>query len=174
MKLKLLSLVIGLQVAWVLGTVATQEARLHSAPTVLLETRPVDPRDLLRGDYVILNYKISTIPLNLFEPRLRAAPPPGKMVHAVLERRGQFHEAVSASLEFPKASPGQVVIRGTAAHGWQSDAVRIAYGLERYYVREGTGNPSGKLTVEAAIAKSGQASIKQVFLDGKPYREAIR
>jgi hypothetical protein len=41
-------------------------------------------------------------------------------------------------------------------------------------VPEGTGNPSGKLTVQAAIARSGHATIKQVFLDGKPYREVMR
>jgi uncharacterized membrane-anchored protein len=174
MKLTLLSLVIGLQVAWILGTVATQETQLRFAPTLLLETRPVDPRDLLRGDYVILNYKISSLPLNLFQPPLPAAPVPGKLVYAVLAPRGQFHEAVRASLEFPKVTPGQVVIRGTVVHNWQPDAVRVAYGLERYYVPEGTGNPSGKLTVQAAIARSGHATIKQVFLDGKPYREVMR
>lgn len=48
------------------------------------------------------------------------------------------------------------------------------YGLERYYVREGTGNPRGKLTVEAVVPASGQARIKQVFVDGKPYAKAMK
>lgn len=34
---------------------------LRSGTEVLLKTAPVDPRDLLRGDYVILTYDISTI-----------------------------------------------------------------------------------------------------------------
>ena len=178
MKLKLLGLVLGLQVAWILGTVATQESRLNSAPTVLLETRPVDPRDLLRGDYVILNYAISQIPLNLFQPPPPEAPPAGRPVYVLLEQRGRFHEAVGASMELPKPAPGQTVIRGTTEHSWPAPGinspVRVQYGLERYYVPEGTGNPQGKLTVEAAVAKSGQAVIKQVFVDGKPYREAMK
>ena len=39
---------------------------------------------------------------------------------------------------------------------------------------EGTGNPQGKLTVEAAVPRSGQAVIKQVFVEDKPYRQALR
>jgi uncharacterized membrane-anchored protein len=178
MKLKLLGLVLGLQVAWVLGTVATQEHRLRSAPTVLLETQPVDPRDLLRGDYVILNYKISQIPLKLFAPTQTEALPAGCAVYVVIERRGQFHEAVSASLALPESGSHQTVILGTVDSSWgpggTGTPVRLRYGLERYYVAEGTGNPAGKLTVEAAVSNSGRATIKQVFVDGKPYREAMK
>ena len=178
MKLKLLALVLGLQVAWILATVTTQELNLRSAPTVLLETRPVDPRDMLRGDYVILSYKISGVPLGLFQPPLAEVPHAGQTVFVVLEPRGQFHEAVSAALQRPQPAPGQVVIRGTTEQSWQTSrsnaTVRVHYGLERYYVAEGTGNPRGKLTVHAAVPDSGAATIKEVFLDGKPYREAMR
>jgi uncharacterized membrane-anchored protein len=50
MKLKILVLVLALQTAWILGTTLVQERALASGKVVLLETRPVDPRDLLRGD----------------------------------------------------------------------------------------------------------------------------
>jgi uncharacterized membrane-anchored protein len=50
----------------------------------------------------------------------------------------------------------------------------VEYGLERYYVREGTGNPRGKITVQAAVPDSGQARIKAVFVDGKPYADAMK
>jgi hypothetical protein len=43
-----------------------------------------------------------------------------------------------------------------------------------YYVKEGTGNPRGKLTVEVAVGAAGKGIIKQVFLDGNPYVEAMR
>jgi uncharacterized membrane-anchored protein len=65
-------------------------------------------------------------------------------------------------------------MQGQCRHWWGgSSSVRVEYGLERYYVREGTGNPRGKLTVQAAVPKSGRATIKQVFVDGKPYAEAM-
>jgi uncharacterized membrane-anchored protein len=60
MKLKLLILVLGLQTAWILGTTFVEERGLASGTVVLLEARPVDPRDLLRSDYIILNYKSAT------------------------------------------------------------------------------------------------------------------
>ena len=45
---------------------------------------------------------------------------------------------------------------------------------QRCYVWEGTGNPHGEITVRVAVPASGQGSIKQVFLDGRPYAEAMQ
>ena len=65
MKLKILILVLALQTAWILGTTFQQEHALSVGKIVMLETERVDPRDMLRGDYLILNYKISNVPTNL-------------------------------------------------------------------------------------------------------------
>ncbi|HEY8899147.1 MAG TPA: GDYXXLXY domain-containing protein, partial [Chthoniobacterales bacterium] len=47
----------------ILGLVALYAWQSQTpGPRYLLQTRPVDPRDLLRGDYVILGYEISTPP----------------------------------------------------------------------------------------------------------------
>lgn len=173
MKLKLLVAILTLQVAWIIGTSAVQEVRLRHAPAILLETRPVDPRDLLRGNYVILNYAISTLAPELFEPRLEAPLPGGHSVYVLLERRGEYFEAVRAALEPLMPAEGQVLLLGLSQPGWTAGA-RVEYGIERYYVPEGQGNPVGKLTVEVAVPKSGQALIKQVHLDGRPFREAMK
>ena len=46
----------------VLGFMVESRASiLRSGTDVRLKTLPVDPRDLLRGDYVILSYGISSI-----------------------------------------------------------------------------------------------------------------
>ena len=177
MKLKLLLLVLALQTAWILGTTFVQERGLAGGKVVLLETQPVDPRDLLRGDYVILNYKISDVALSLFSPALTNGPAPGETVYVALGPRGQFHEVVLGSTDRITPAGGQVVLKGQSRSGWNSAArstVHVEYGLERYYVREGTGNPRGKLTVQAAVPDSGRAQIKQVFVDGKPYKEAMK
>jgi uncharacterized membrane-anchored protein len=174
MKLKLLGLVLALQAMWVLGTAFVHEQRLQS-PTVLLETRPVDPRDLLRGDYVILNYEISDIELTKFAPPLSSAPPEGTPVFVALEKRGEFHRVASASLNAITPAPNQVVIRGHVGSRWgRPGGVRVEYGLERYYVPEGTGNPRGKLTVRAAVSKTGESLIKEVYVDGKPYGQVMK
>jgi len=174
MKIKAFIIVLTLQSTLLLGLVAQQEFRLASPTTVLLETVPVDPRDLLRGDYVTLGYKISTLPNTLFSPPLSSGDAViGKPVFVGLEKRGQFHEAVRASFDRPEPKPGQIILQGRGVRFWGSQA-RVEYGLERYYVKEGTGNPRGKLTVEVAISNDGKGVIKQVFLDGKPYAEAMR
>jgi uncharacterized membrane-anchored protein len=175
MKLKLLALVLGLQTAWILGTTFVQERGLATGTLVLLETQPVDPRDLLRGDYITLNYKISDIPLTVLSPQQTNALPPGTIVFVALEPRGDFYAVAKASTEPMVPESGQVVLRGRAQSWWNTSSVHLEYGLEKYFVREGTGTPPrGKLTVQAAVPASGRAQIKAVFLDGKPYAEAIK
>jgi uncharacterized membrane-anchored protein len=174
MRVKMFILVLVLQTAWLLGTTFVQERGLASGTVVLLETRPVDPRDLLRGDYLILNYKISDVSLSAFSPAQTNALPPGTPVYVALERHGDFHEVVKASLEPIASAPGQVVLRGRAQAWWSETNVHLEYGLERFYVREGTGNPAGKITVQAAVPASGRAQIKAVFVDGKPFSEASK
>jgi uncharacterized membrane-anchored protein len=181
MKTKLLFLVVALQSAWVVGTIVMQEIALRSGVVVRLETEPVDPRDLLRGDYVILNYKISTVPINAFPPdqQGRASVADGEPVHILLDNSGDYHGVASASLQPITDESGRPVLRGTIHRHWRSlnetnAPVRVEYGLERYYVREGTGNPRGKLTVDVAVPNNGRGIIQQVYLDGVPYAEAMR
>ena len=177
MKLKLLILILALQAAWILGTTYVQERALTHGKVVLLETQPVDPRDLLRGDYLILNYKISDVPLDLFTPPRTNGLPPGQTVYVALEPRGQYHEVVRASTEPIEPAADCIVLKGRTQTWWRDNgrtSAHLEYGLERYYVREGTGNPRGQITVQVAVPTSGQGSIKQVFLDGKPYAEAMK
>ncbi len=179
MKTKLFSLVVGLQVLWVIATVVVQEAKLSQGTVVRLETRPVDPRDLLRGDYVILNYEISTLNAILFKEGLTNRAPDGTPVYVKLERQGDFHLAIEASFSPLTADANHPVLRGTVESTWtwtpnNPANVRVNYGLERFYVREGTGNPRGKLTVDVAIPSSGKGIIREVFLDGVKYAEAMK
>ena len=176
MKTKLFILVVALQSAWLLGTVAIQERALFSGKVITLETEPVDPRDLLRGDYLILNYKISDVPTQLFSPPASTNLPGGTKVYVALEPRGEFFAVARAGTSPFEPSGNQLLLKGTRTWGgWnRANAVHLEYGLERYYVREGTGNPRGKLTVQAVVPSSGQARIKQVFLDGKPYAEVMK
>jgi len=177
MKLKLLILVLALQCAWIGYTVATQEYGLASGKLVMLETQRVDPRDLLRGDYLILNYKISTVSTNLFSPSVKMDLPPGtKVFVALAPGTNDFYQVIRASTEPIAPDAGEVLLVGKSTDGWWGggQGIHVLYGIEKYFVAEGTGNPGGKLTVQIAVPKSGRAAIKQVFVDGKPYAEAMR
>jgi hypothetical protein len=176
MRAKLLILILALQSAWVVGTAFTQERVLRVGKAILLETQPVDPRDLLSGDFIQLNYKISNVPTKLFSPPIGGNLPTGSIVFVALTRHGQFYEIARASAdEFDPAS-GEILLRGRVGSGrWQpSGSIHLEYGLERFYVPEGKGNPRGKLTVQAVVPSSGDAAIKEVFIDGKPFADAMK
>jgi uncharacterized membrane-anchored protein len=176
MKLKLVILVLALQTAWLLGTVAVQEHALATGKIILLETRRVDPRDLLRGDYLILNYKISDVPVNLFSPPVNKDLPYGtKVFVALAPGTNQFYEVIKASTNELAPSANEILLRGrNDQRWWSTNSIHVAYGIENYYVAEGNGNPTGKLTVQAVVPASGQPKIKEVFVDGKPYAEAMK
>jgi uncharacterized membrane-anchored protein len=179
MKTKLFILVLALQSVWILGTAFTQERVLHRGQVILLETQPVDPRDLLRGDFVRLNYKISDVPREkFFAPPLAGELPSGTAVFVAVAptRTNECYQLARASTEWFAPASNEVVLRGRAAQSWRNSAgsIHVEYGLEQYFVAEGTGNPRGKLTVQAAVTKSGRASIKEVFVDGKPYAEVMK
>ena len=174
MKLKLFVLVLLLQSGWLVGMAMKQEYALSHGATIVLETVPVDPRDMLSGDYVILSYKISSVPFKLFSPGITNDLPVGKTVYVALEKHGSFHEAVSASTNLITPAARQVVLKGHSVSGWNHEQVRVEYGLERFYIHEGTGNVRGKLTAEIAVTDSGQGMVKQVFVDGKPFAETVK
>ena len=177
MKLKLLLLVLALQSAWLLGTVFVQERALATGKTILLEARRVDPRDVLRGDYLILNYSISDVPRKLFSPPVaKELPVSAKIFVALVPGTNRFYEVRRASTNEIMPAADELVLRGKSDYAWwaATNSIHVAYGIEHYFVAEGTGNPAGKLTVEAVVPASGRAGIRQVFVDGKPYAEAMK
>jgi len=178
MKLKILIAVLALQTAWILGTVVTQENILRVGKVVLLETQPVDPRDPLRGDFVRLNYKISNVPLKLLAASVKMDQPYVGNVFVAIAPTGTngFWEITRADIKNISPADNEVVLRGAAGRSWWNPVgtIRVEYGIEQYFVAEGTGNPRGKLTVQAAVSSSGRATIKEVFVDGKPYVEVMK
>ena len=111
---------------------ARQELALRRGTVVLLESGPVDPRDLLRGDYVILSHKISVLPAALFAAGVPQRHTGGTPVFVRLEKRGEFHEAVAASFSPLDADAGHPVLRGTVSSwsggGSDRDPVQLSAG----------------------------------------------
>jgi uncharacterized membrane-anchored protein len=178
MKLKFFILVLALQTAWLLGMVASQEYALAHGKAILLETQPVDPRDLLSGDYLMLRYKISDVPTNLFSTAVKKdLPNDTKIFVALAPGTNQFYVVTRASTNaLAPLSDAEVVLAGKSTYAWwnTTNSIHVEYGIERYYVAEGTGNPHGKLTARAIVPASGHAKLQQVFLDGKPYEQAMK
>ncbi|RVA45300.1 GDYXXLXY domain-containing protein, partial [Mesorhizobium sp. M7A.F.Ca.CA.004.11.1.1] len=65
-RLVISALVLALvQIGFLSWIIAGRAAILRNGKEVLLKIEPVDPRDLLRGDYIILGYDISRIPVKM-------------------------------------------------------------------------------------------------------------
>jgi uncharacterized membrane-anchored protein len=183
-------LLVAFQIVLMAGLIGYKQVTLITGQRVLLETVPVDPRDLFRGDYVILNYPFSTLESwQRREPGDAAYPPSlkdlrkGDGVYVKLKKSGRFWDAES----FSKARPeeGELFIRGTLVSAPSPPpaqiAVRASYGIESLFVPEGKGRdleavqrePGGKLIVEAAVDRHGKAAIRSVILEGKDGRRVL-
>lgn len=157
-------LVVVAQATFLLSWAGWHEYVRTQAPVIRLKTRPVDPQDLLRGDFMVLRYEIGDVAL----PIPPGAPDPlDKEYWIVLEPRDGFHAAVSAAETKPALKPGQIAVRGRAT--WRNGR-RVAYGIEDYFVPEGKGSPRfTTIEVEAAVSPTHRLYLKRVLLDGKPY-----
>lgn len=178
MNRRLLWIVLAAQILFLVAGSLRQEWILSQGKPILLETAPVDPRDLLRGDYLTLGYPINTIPSQSFRPPIPEAPPTGTVVWVTLNTDGPFATVASASLQRPHVeSPDLTVVSGRVVSAFipasEIGSIRVNYGIERFFVREGTGNPNGKLTVQARADSSGNLRIQDLFLNGVPYRKAM-
>lgn len=161
-----------------------QRARiLRNGAEVRLKTVPVDPRDLFRGDYVVLGYPISVVETEQGAQPYRS----GETVFVTLGRDEQgFARAVGVSREWPKDGGAAVVIAGRVATtsacvtrddgttdcSGRRNRLRVTYGLESYFVPQGEGKAietmeKTRIEVVAAVSPSGEAAIKRLLIDGK-------
>ncbi|MBR1133473.1 GDYXXLXY domain-containing protein [Bradyrhizobium iriomotense] len=162
--------------------VADRMQILRDGREVTLQTQPVDPRDLLRGDYVVLRYDISQLPAGSLTGKPSGTRNPVVFVRLAPNANG-LYEAVSVHAEPVPVTAPEILIRGRVSHSCGStspifcDKLTIKYGLESYFVPEGEGRTleqarnQQKLRVVAAVLPSGRAAIKRLLLDGQPVYE---
>jgi uncharacterized membrane-anchored protein len=126
-----------------------------------LRLAPVDPTDLLAGEYMTLRYEISALDENL--PR-DAAFFAGERIYVrlsddqVAEPLGYAHKPIEGRF-----------IAGWVVERW--DAQEIDYGIEQYYIPEGAGRNvwiNGSWTASVAIDRSGNARIIELLREGSP------
>ena len=154
---------------------------LREGTEVTLQTRPVDPRDFLRGDYVVLNYDISRLPAGPLQNKPADTRNPIVFVKLAPNRDG-LYEAISVYADAVAVKSPEVLIRGRVTYGATCgpmgrvfcDKLQVRYNLESYFVPEGEGRKleqvrnQRKLMVVAAVMPSGRAAIKRLLVDGGP------
>jgi uncharacterized membrane-anchored protein len=171
-----------LQCALLILMVGDRVRILREGREVTLQTQPVDPRDLLRGDYVVLGYDISQLPAGALAGQPTAERNPVVFVKLAPDANG-LYQAASVHAEPVTVTAPEVLIRGRITHSCGStsrtfcDKLQIRYGLESYFLPEGEGKTleqarnQQKLRIVAAVLPSGRAAIKRLLLDGQPVYE---
>ncbi|MFC1597078.1 GDYXXLXY domain-containing protein [Planctomycetota bacterium] len=168
-ELFILVLAVGLQVVVLGGMIVWEATPLVTGDTILLRVVPVDPRDLFRGDYVILSYDFSRARpgsiAGLPQSRRNGRDWQGRTVYVslALESDGRHWRADRYSTTRPSSGK---YLRGTIT-GYH----RISCGIESYYVQEGTGREyeqairNRKLSAEVAVTSDGQATLKALRIE---------
>jgi uncharacterized membrane-anchored protein len=161
---KILTVTVAAQLLILVGMIALRAVPLITGQTVLVRVQPVDPRDLFRGDYVTLSYDFSRIPPQGIEglPEKqwgKVSKWEGRAVYVPLVRDSipGHWRAEKVTLLKPAAGPfikGQMGRYGS-----------LQFGIEAYYVKEGTGRVyeqairDRRLSAKLAVASSGQAVL---------------
>lgn len=146
---------LAVQVLVILGIVIVKLAVLSGGTEIALRLVPVDPRDMLRGDYMTIRYDISSVPGYYFS---YSPIQDGDTVYVPLIKNGLFWTATSGvSKNLPvQKNTDYVYIKGTVINGGAEASafsgnnnfnrfnntgnVSLKYNIEQYYVPEGLGN----------------------------------
>ncbi len=155
----LLLAAVGLQLLILVGLVVWRIGPLVNGEAITVPVEPVDPRDLFRGDYVILSYAFSRASAvdGAFSPA------EGQTVYAVLTRDGNHWRAERFTYQKPTEG---VFLRGKVLSGG-----RVEYGIESYFVQEGTGRKyedavrSRTLIAELRVTRDGTAALHALKIE---------
>ncbi|MCL2145288.1 MAG: GDYXXLXY domain-containing protein [Endomicrobia bacterium] len=147
-----------------------KESLLRYGKEVMLRVIPVDPRDLFRGDYVILSYEISSISgeQKIFGSYGEDAEEEkiyyGETVYVALIEDGEYYKGGNIYKSRPKRG---LFIKGKIRDG------AIVYGIENFFVPEGEGKiiedarNRNKVSAKVFINSYGSALVKELYIDGK-------
>ena len=190
LKITLLVLV---QVVALAAMIADKQWTLNTGTPVVLQTIPVDPRSLFRGDYARLAYSISELRLD-GETALGGDKDFRRhdTVWVAIKPDPDGAKAVSVHHQRSAIAPGLLALKGevqylnenkwdpTTNKSVKQRTLNVRYGIEQYYIQEGAGRqierPQGgaKVSILVAIDTRGKAGILAILLDGRErYRETM-
>lgn len=157
-----------IQLVIIFSIIIFKMAVLTSGAEVLLRIEPVDPRDPLRGDHLTFSYEISSLDSYLFN---YSPVKKGDTVYVPLKQQGKYWVVVFG-IQKTKLTDGKIFIRGKVVSSY-GNKIRVIYGIEDYFIPEGAGQDFTFWRREAAarvsIDKNGNAVLKQIYVDGKPW-----
>lgn len=156
---------IAIPVIILLGMTIVPMLTVISGQEILLKTRPVDPTDIFRGDYVNLAYEIDEVSIDKFPEEVKNAKRsrPGydmksdyeyeyydfsnvrnKKMYATLKPVGEYYEVDKVTFEKPN---GGIYLKCTFPDYFYTPVLRdskaltlrVNYSMDKYFIPENTG-----------------------------------
>jgi uncharacterized membrane-anchored protein len=158
------------QLAILVAMIGLRAIPLVTGQTVLVRVQPVDPRDLFRGDYVTLSYDFSRAsPANLpglpESERWGSRRTEGRPVYVTLVPDSDRVHWRADKYTMVKPDTGLFLRGQVGRYG------SLQFGIESYFVQEGTGHVyeravrEHKLSAELAVTSSGQAALRGLRIE---------
>jgi uncharacterized membrane-anchored protein len=160
---------IAIQLVIIFSIIIFKMAVLAGGTEVLLKIEPVDPRDLLRGDYLTFSYEISNLASEFFN---YSPIKDDETVYVPLTRQGKYWVATFGVQKTKPVNDGKIFIKGKIANSY-GNRIHVIYGIEDYFIPEGSGQDftfwSQEITAKIHIDKNGNAVLKQIYVNDKPW-----
>ncbi len=134
---------------------------LLSNKTAVLATRPVDPFNLIRGQYIVIRYEIGSI------PAIEGAEIGNKVYVSLMEDSNGTSRFKSASLDKP--SNNDLFIRGQIKSIY-GNSMGVEYGIEQYFFERGAKFKTRGMEVKVKLSGNGGARIVELLQDGEPVK----
>lgn len=152
-----------LQLLIIFGIVFFKLSILEGGEEIVFKIAPVDPRDPLRGDYITFRFEnLSSLDYSYFlysDPKTRDA------IYVPIKSTGSYWVAErGASKSKPQSG---TFIKGTIDSSGGS-SFRISYGVEDYFIPEGTGRDfnfwrNSNWFAAVSVDENGNSVLKKVF-----------
>ena len=139
---------------------------------VRFQVFPVDPRDMMRGEYITLGYEFSRLPedVELIDERIKSYKTNTnfnqKTIDVYVTLKFNLKEDIYNGVFFGSTPP----TKGRYLRGKLNSNNRIEFGIEAFYLQEGKGQiyekaiREKKLVAEVYLAPDGSAQMKKVHI----------
>ena len=139
-----------LQVVILAGVFVNGFYPLWLGKEIRVETRPVDPRDLFRGNYARLGYDFSTLPTAGFRP--------GDVIYLPLEQDGELWRGLTPARQPPAQG---LYLRGRVSGLPWGGTRRVTYGIEALFA------PKEKALQLERELRDGAVAVLKVAPNGR-------
>lgn len=170
-RLAIFGVLVALQVVAVVAFVAREEIFLRTGTEILVESRPVDPRDPLRGDFIILSYEFENLGESVSGSRFCCFE--GQDAYLWMRQVGDYWQPVRVTRDRPSRDELQeldaVVLRGRVESSF-GGGLRLSFtNIGRFFVPQGDGNPPEPPDVRLVVDGDGSARIRGLQIDGQAW-----